>query len=72
MNELDDILNSLDTANKELYPALAKVVITTISQGDREMLLQTIGSISGRGLMVEQLLVAIRNELSSEKGEVKE
>ena len=66
MDNLNTVLSSIDKANDKLYPALAESLIKAVRTDDDSALLQSIGAITGRGLSADKLLIAIREQITSE------
>lgn len=65
MDELNEVLDTLDSASGKVYQALSKAVIKSINEGDKTALLQAIGMIAGRELSAEKLLIALRDEIKA-------
>jgi len=64
VEHVSTLVESIQTAQKQLAPALAKVVIEAVRNHEKSSdLLQLIGAISGQGLRAEDVLIAIRDEL---------
>lgn len=62
---VSQLVEQLSESKQQLLPAMAKVVVQAIQSNEKtDDLLQVIGAVSGHGLKAEDLLIAIRNELS--------
>ena len=65
IDNVNDLVDSLNTTSEALYPALAKAVIESINAKESNSIIQAIGIISGRGLLADKLLFAVANEIKS-------
>lgn len=67
LEKLSGIVDRANKAKKEIAPTAAKAVIEAVRKDDATGdLLQLIGILAGQGLSADELLIAIRNELSNE------
>ncbi|KHT51429.1 hypothetical protein RJ43_12145 [Alteromonas macleodii] len=64
LNQVNQSVNQLNEARKQIPPAAARAVIDSVlSSEPNNDLLTLVGIIAGHNIQAEELLIAIRNEL---------
>ena len=66
LNQVNQSVNQLKEARKQIPPAAARAVIDSVSISEpNDDLLTLVGIIAGQNIQAEELLIAIRNEIQS-------
>ena len=66
LNQVNQSVNQLKEARKQIPPAAARAVIDSVRSSEpHDDLLTLVGIISGQNIQAEELLIAIRNEIQS-------
>jgi hypothetical protein len=64
LNQVNQSVNQLKEARKQIPPAAARAVIDSVRSSEpNNDLLTLVGIIAGHNIQAEELLIAIRNEL---------
>ena len=64
LNQVNQSVNQLKEARKQIPPAAARAVIDSVRSSEpNNDLLTLVGIIAGQNIQAEELLIAIRNEL---------
>ncbi|USI30248.1 hypothetical protein ACD631_20985 (plasmid) [Alteromonas macleodii] len=64
LNQVNQSVNWLKEARKQIPPAAARAVIDSVRSSEpNNDLLTLVGIIAGHNIQAEELLIAIRNEL---------
>ena len=66
LNQVNQSVNQLKEARKQIPPAAARAVIDSVRSSEpNDDLLTLVGIIAGQNIQAEELLIAIRNEIQS-------
>ena len=66
LNQVNQSVNQLKEARKQIPPAAARAVIDSVRSSEpNNDLLTLVGIIAGQNIQAEELLIAIRNEIKS-------
>ena len=66
LNQVNQSVNQLKEARKQIPPAAARAVIDSVRSSEpNNDLLTLVGIIAGQNIQAEELLIAIRNEIQS-------
>ena len=66
LNQVNQSVNQLKEARKQIPPAAARAVIDSVRSSEpNDDLLTLVGIIAGHNIQAEELLIAIRNEIQS-------